>query len=428
MEAPYSGTVVAIAIGLIAAVLLFAGFALDLGWVASWKIIGFPGAQPAFYDLRAVTDSAGACAAPGNVYPYVGATCNPWLRFNYPPVWLLLGKIGITGSHTALLAALIEVPALVLLAVILRGRPVRAGLMSLLLVFSPSAVLAFERGNTDIAEWIVVCAAALLFREHHRLRAALSLALLGAGVALKFLAVFCCVLFIRFRPAAMLTSSLLVIFTIGYLLSMLDVLTLIRGVTPHTPYISYGYPIIFDRLEILYAPYVGLNLAGLTNSPIPIVVVALFISGAMALAVGVWRSGRQPGRLPDDATGTAFLFGAGIFCGSFLLGTNYTYRLIFLLLCLPQILDWIEMRGTAGRDARRIGWVLFASCLISMWLKFHPEKTLHINQITDWILLGGLTMILTVNALNGVSEAAPRLMPAWMRPDRPSMNAANAER
>ena len=409
LEKPYSGTVVATAIGLTVAVLLTAGFILDLGWVASWKVIGFPGALPPFYDLHAVTSKAGACAAAGNVYPYVSAPCNPWPKFNYPPIWLLLGKLGINETHTVLLASLIEVPALVMLAINVRGRSVRAGFISLLMIFSPSSILAFERGNIDIAIWVLVCAAALIFHEQHRLRAVLSLMLLGFGVVLKFLSVFCCVLFIRFRSAAMLTSILLVVFTAVYVSTLWDVLPLIRHYTPLTPYISYGYPIIFDRLEFVYAPYLGLNLTGLTNSPIPIISVSLFIIGSMGYGLRTWRGDCELGRVPDGTTGTSFLFGAGVFCGSFLLGTNYTYRLIFLLLCLPQMLDWIETRRTSARRSRRLGWVLFASCVISMWLKFHPEKSLHINQITDWIVLGTMTMVLTVNALNGLSEAAPSL-------------------
>jgi hypothetical protein len=39
-----------------------------------------------------------------------------------------------------------------------------------------------------------------------------------------------------------------------------------------------------------------------------------------------------------------------------------------------------------------------------MWLKFRPEKTLHVNQITDWILFGVLSMLIALNALNRLSE------------------------
>jgi hypothetical protein len=52
-----------------------------------------------------------------------------------------------------------------------------------------------------------------------------------------------------------------------------------------------------------------------------------------------------------SVAGTAFLFGSGIYCGTFLLGTNYIYRLMFLLLCIPQLQDWISQKST---DKERI--------------------------------------------------------------------------
>ena len=39
-----------------------------------------------------------------------------------------------------------------------------------------------------------------------------------------------------------------------------------------------------------------------------------------------------------------------------------------------------------------------------MWLKFQPEKTLHVNQLTDWILFGVLTMLLALNALHALAS------------------------
>jgi hypothetical protein len=399
---PYAGSVVAGAIGLVALVLLVAGYGFDLDWVRSWKIIGFPGALPPFSDLHVVTDNAARCAgAAVSEYPYLHADCDPWHQiYNYPPVWLLLGKLGIDGGHTALLAFIIELPALVLFAFLLYGRSVGCGLIALTLMLSPSVVLGFERGNIDIIEWVLVCSAALPFSEQRALRAVASLVLLCLAVLIKFLAIFCCTLAIRLRPMSVIVSAFLVVFSLLYLYSLSAVLPLIRTITTISPYVSYGYIILFDRLEFLYGPRLGLDLTGLTGSWIPIMAVAVVLLVALATAIAVWRRGRLQYRLDEGSDGIAFLFGSGIFCGSFaLLGTNYTYRLMFLLLCLPQLFDWIESPQTADRGSRRTAYLLIGSCIISMWLKFHPEKTLHINQITDWILFGALAMVLALNGL-----------------------------
>jgi hypothetical protein len=415
---PHAGSVVAAGVGLVTLVLVTAGFALGFDWVRSWRVIGFPAALPPFSDLHVVTDNAERCAADGiSAYPYLHSKCDLWHQiYNYPPVWMLLGDLGIGSRHTALLAMLIELPALALMALLLRGYAVSSGLIALPLVLSPSVVLGFERGNIDILEWVLVCSAALLFSEHRMLRAGAALLLLWLAVAIKFLAVFCATLLIRLRPTSVIVSLLLVAFTLLYLYSLADVLPFIRTITPASPYVSYGYVIVFDRLEFLYGPRLGLDLAGLTRSWIPIAAVALVLLAAAASALVLWRRGHGLGRLNEGSAGVAFLFGS---CSFLLLGTNFTYRLMFLLLCLPQLFEWLEGRGSGDAGSRRLAYLLLGSCLISMWLKFHPEKTLHVNQLTDWILFGALTMLIALNALYALSSllqkrAAPR----------PHMNAA----
>jgi hypothetical protein len=317
------------------------------------------------------------------------------IPYNYPPIWLLLGKLGISGVDTSWLAICIEIPALILFVVLLRGYSIGLGFVALLLVLSPSVVLGFERGNIDILEWTLVCLAALLFSERRKFLIA-STAILTLAIAIKFFAVFCCAIILRFTRSAGMAGLVLITFTAGYLYSLAPVLPLIRSITPITPDVSYGYPILFNRLEFFYAPRLGIDVSGLTNSWIPTVCVGCVLIMAFIISCFVWRRRHQWCRLSDDRNGTAFLFGGGIFCGTFLfLGTNFTYRLIFLLLCLPQLFDWLKNPD----GSRRMSYVLLGCCIISMWLKFHPEYTLHVNQISDWALFGIFSMLLFLNGL-----------------------------
>src|SRR5579871_3254386 len=104
-----SGVVVATGITLVALVLVLAGYGLGLGWADSWRLFGVPSQGPAFLDLHAVTDNV-ACAAHGiNVYIYMD--CDVLHRgYNYPPIWLLLGQLGIGSRDTAWLGLAIALP------------------------------------------------------------------------------------------------------------------------------------------------------------------------------------------------------------------------------------------------------------------------------------------------------------------------------
>lgn len=396
---PYSGAVVGIAIGLVALTLLTAAFVFGLDWAQTWRTIRFPGvALPPFHDLYHVANTAGECAVSGESYPYTGCGYRGG-KFNYPPVWLLLGHLGISAADTVWLAAAIELLAIVLLTILLRGRSIALGLVALPMVLSPSTILAVERANSDIVEWILVCAAAQIYSERRKAAAFAAALLLSLAIALKFIALFCAALIVRFSRTAIAVSAALIVFTLFYLYSLTDALPQIRKITPVSPYISYGYTIIFDRFEFLYAPRLGLNVAGLSKSWIPHAAIALALMLAAAIAAMAWSRRAAACILDDGRDGTAFLFGAGIYCGSFLLlGTNYTYRLIFLLLCLPQFFDWIAN----GKTSRRLAQALIACCIVSMWLKFHPEKTLHINQLTDWILFIAMTAIMGLAMLRSL--------------------------
>ena len=66
-------------------------------------------------------------------------------------VWLFLGQLGLGPQHIVALALAIELPALILLVVLLRGHSTRMGLLALPIILSPSIALGFERGNIDFS-------------------------------------------------------------------------------------------------------------------------------------------------------------------------------------------------------------------------------------------------------------------------------------
>ena len=74
---------------------------------------------------------------------------------------------------------------------------------------------------------------------------------------------------------------------------------------------------------------------------VPLVVAAPF----------VWFRGRrrlaEPDQDADSSARLAFYLGSLIFLGTFAVGNNFDYRLVFMLLTLPQLFDWVtDKRAT----------------------------------------------------------------------------------
>jgi hypothetical protein len=430
-----SGAVVATGIALAALVLVLAGYGLGLGWTGSWSLFGVPSHRPAFLDLHAVTDNV-ACAARG-INVYVNMDCDVLHRgYNYPPVWLLLGQLGIGSGDTIWLGLTIALPALALIIALFSGRSVAKGLFSLLVILSPSVMLVFERGNIDLVEWSLVCAAALAFSDRRRSRAGLSLALLVFAVALKLIAVFCCALMVRPRRPAVLLSCILLVFSLAYIYyGIIDVYPMVRNNTNRDFVISFGYMPLFGQIESLLAPGFGVNLSGLASSPIPLLAALGVVAIAGLWAIRLARRNTRWCKIGDATAGTAFIFGAGVYIGCFLfLQTNYAYRLIFLLLCLPQLFDWIDAcgadqgaQGTSShaRTSVEMGRLLLCSCTLTVWLKLVPYEMilgrwslnlvgLHLlAQLADWTLFGAFIAIFVAN---GYYTLAPRFAPVASQP------------
>ena len=105
-------------------------------------------------------------------------------------------------------------------------------------------------------------------------------------------------------------------------------------------------------------------------------------------------------KVTDGVAGTAFLFGAGIYCGSFLLGTNFVYRLMFLLLCLPQLRLWAE--GALADNHRTVtsARVLVGTILFALWMNGSPNghtTFMLVPQLANWLIFFGLATILVLN-------------------------------
>jgi hypothetical protein len=389
-----SGTVIA---SIILVVLLALGyFGNWVGWDLVWRSFGVTPLHPVFFDTHAVTNHA-ACAAKGFA-AYVLTSCASITPFNYPPIWLWLGRIGIDESDSAWLAVLMAASALAVLVALLKGRSIGEGLVASLCIISPSMMMGLERGNIDLLILALVGGAAMVLAGHKPLRMVCGVGLVGLAVILKLHPIFCVVLAARVSRRTLLFAVALAAVSVIYFALIFDYLALMRQNTPNTWLLSYGFKVPFLGLDQLESE-TKLTPTGWAAGWMPIATLSLTLVSAAAYALRAFARRRPFCIVVDDTSGTAFLFGAGIYCGTFMLGANFTYRLMFLLLCLPQLFDWQKRRGSYNERTVAIARSFVCAILFALWLNGN-SIFLFVPQVAEWALFFGMTAIIVFNFLS----------------------------
>jgi hypothetical protein len=399
-----SGTIIGIGLLVTLVILLCSGDVV--GWDATWRSAGVTPLHPHFFDMHVPLDYA-ACAQKG-AEPYVPHSCNV-ANFNIPPVWLLLGLLGLNGSDSDWLAIVIITSAAAVMVVLFRGRSVTQGLVALIAILSPSVMMGVERANPDLLILALVGSAALLYEEQSNLRTSGAIVLIGVGLILKLFPLFSVALAARFNRRTFQFAVIIAGLAAIYLAVIFKYILLIRSNVPTTFMLSYGYKTPFLGWDHM-RDEAGLKPIGLADTWLPTFATVATLVTAAAVAVLNWRRGHMFCAVADSVAGTAFLFGSGIYCGTFLLGTNYIYRLMFLLLCVPQLQDWVSQKSYDRERTPPIEvWVLVA-VLAVLWLNGNANghtTFLWAPQLFNWLLFFGLASLLVLNFLhNAVGRAS----------------------
>ena len=410
IQAIGSGTVM-VGMALVALIVLLA-LGNATSWDATWRAVGVTPLQPHFFDMHAVTDHA-ACAAKG-FNAYESNSCSE-IRFNYPPIWLQLGKLGINGSHSEWLSIFAAFVAFLVIAILLKGRSALDGVISSAVFLSPSVMMGVERGNIDLLILALVGLAALGYNEAG-IRRAFGAALIAlAAVILKLYPFFCIAVLARFNRRSLLFAIVLVTGSLIYLYSILDYLPIIRANTPTSFKLSYGYKVIFLGLDHLRLE-AHREILNLPDTWLPIVLLSAVIFLAVAVAILASARCETFCVISDSTSGAAFLFGSGIFCGTYLLGSNFIYRLMFLSLCIPQLQEWAGSR--TGNSKHTVVTAYFFQTLILLVLWWNGNSNGHTTflatpQMLNWGLFFGLVIILALNCIRSI-PGAPAVK--WKRP------------
>lgn len=358
------------------------------GYEATWRLWNVPIMTPHFADLRTITHAVDAWSM--GLDPMLENPGDPWGRtLNYPRLWQLFYYLGLGPEHTAALGTIVILAffsgACLILADV--SRPVLLLAMGALL--SPAAMFGMERGNTDLFIFLVVALAIVLNRE----RPLVSLSAVLLAYTMKLFPVFASALLLsqaRQRFMQLLSVTLLLVLCYAAL-TWSDILQIREG-TPRSTQLSYG-------LNILWMRFMAENLQ--------LGFLVRVGSWLLALAAMVWMllDKSRPGvGAAHSLHLDAFRAGAAIYVGTFLVGNNWDYRLVFLVFTLPQLWAWSR---NAEASVRYLALGVLLAAFISLWhlriltlVQYLPNGYafgFYLDELANWVLFLGLARLLVLS-------------------------------
>ena len=364
------------------------------GYENTWHLWDVPAMTPYLMDARVIT--AGAEAHALGYDPLID---NPgFARMNYPRIWQLLFHLGINQSDTVYFGLVFA--ALFFCGVFLISEnidPPTAFLMTLG-VFSPAVLLGLERGNNDLSIFFLLALAVALIGRF-RVSAAL---VVGFAFLLKLYPVFALAMFLRESKKAFLVLMASSIAACGiYAAVMFHELMQIRSATPRPSAGAYGIDVLWTDLTTHHFLHAA-----------PAIRIASY---AVVVVVGVFSflyARRGGATSAFDGHIDSFRVGAATYIGTFLIGGNWDYRLMFLLFVIPQLVCWTQL---ARKSIKHVAVATLSCVMISLWSKLaagphghSPHISFLFGQFSEWLVFFGLIFLFICS------------LPSWLKWQLPS--------
>jgi hypothetical protein len=371
--------------------LILMGFSFRFyGYEKTWQIWSIPTLMPPFTDLRLLPGSAESFRA--GFDPIYNNPGDPVGRhFNYPYAWYLIFYSGIQQDDTIWIGAFLALGYFFCVWAFSRQISLFSAVLISVVLFSPASMLAVERGNVDLFIFIL-CTLTLLLLEH---RIWLATSILMIASFLKLFPIFGVVIFLReTRSRFWMISISAFIVLIAYAGLTYANISASFAFTEKNAELSYGVNVIPLYLEQLFESKQLFNFLTPTFS---------LIGLGLSLYAALLGSQTDPLPVTDALHLTAFRLGAMIYIGTFFIGNNWDYRLIFLLFTIPQLTEWAT-RSTAKKYA--IGtiialivacWYLVQSHILDFTSLGQPVAY-GLDQVSKWALFFGLGYLFSASA------------------------------
>jgi hypothetical protein len=371
------------------------------GYDRTWELWRVPVEHPQFLDFRLIPGSAESFRR--GYEPTQENPDDPVKRiFNYPVFWRLFFYTKITQDDTVWIVLVMLVLFFISVFSFPQNITILDSICLLFLVFSPAAMLLYERGNVDLIVFFL-CVITVFAANYSSLIAS---TLLIFATIVKLYPFFGITIFFRETKSRFIIFSLACFgVLIVYLFTASRSVAASWNWTMRGEDISYGANVLFFRYRQFFSEAIGIsqNNPLLKYGPLFLAFVLMLVAGV----IGTWHHDRLIS--PSLQNLTAFRMGASIYAGTFLLGNNWDYRLAFLILCMPQVLYWSRQALGHHRFLSRIALVLIYACCWHFMVWYAPslagirEFLFVADEIFNWLLLVCFGYLLFASA------------PEWMR-------------
>jgi hypothetical protein len=294
------------------------------GWFTTWTTLQVPPPlSPPFFDMRTVqgsllSDKLGFDPQVKNPGDLTGRT------LDYPKIWVWIAKLFQLDNETNLIlfVCVYILAYIVCCLLLLRDSP---SLYLLLAIFSGTSLLAVERGNNELLVFALLFAGICLSQRYFR-----GFTILLATVLKLFPALL--VVILAKKPKILFVVGLILA---GYFMLIFGELRiLLAGNTalndPNAIAASYGFNTNTHNIQQLFTGQSAATYA---------VIKYLFILVSLVLIAFISRSKYLNLTGSSEYKTDLLIAGGIIFSGTYLITSNWDYRLIFLFFCIPYILS-----------------------------------------------------------------------------------------
>jgi hypothetical protein len=390
-----------------------AGSFVFRGYERTWSSLGIYPLSPHFSDARVIPASAEAKALGFDPMVY-----NPLLPkgvvMDYPRIWQLLFHLGIDQKDTIYFE--VTFVSLFFLGVFLFVGEITQAIAVVLAcgIFSPSVLLGIERGNNDLVIFFLLALSLMVIRKS----TVASAGVIAFAFVLKLFPVFAAAVFFkegRRRFFKYLTGSILFVGTYCILLRN-EIRTVHSGVAT-SDWASYGIAVNWQEMQRLIHNPLLLKLVCYA-----VICVLILLSVLLAL-----RPRKSQDAAADELHIDAFRMGAAIYVGTYLIGSNFDYRLMFLLFTIPQLMEWLN---NSDSRMRRVARITFTCTLYSLWSIFFSRLLnavsatwvqLLLDAFAKAVLVGGLTYLFVYSAPQWVQSCGR----AFRRSTQPALSSSS---